>query len=382
MLAYTPSAASTQQITSSFGGDVSHDSSQGQASIDVATRSTSTAVDCEPQGPSAGSLTTCTVTVTDTGAGSGSPPGGSVGFQSAGAGTFTPASSCTLTPGAGAASTCSVSFVPTHAGSPVVVASFGQTTVYSASSGQATVDAAKHATSTTLVCSPSTAAPGTPTTCTATVSDGDANPIMPGGSFHVSPDGAGSFTGPSTCTLSPAGTSSASCTVTFTTSQHASQHLTGAYDGDGDHNPSGSTTTLTGVPLPSAPGSTTGPAGTQPLTQPPTGPTGPAGVTPVPGTFSLHNIKFNRKRGTVSLQVTVPAAGRLVLSGAGIKQIARSAKRAATFNITLRPRGAALATLRRRGSLVIHLHVSFKPKTGRIRALNKALRLFRSKSGG
>jgi hypothetical protein len=97
-------------------------------------------------------------------------------------------------------------------------------------------------TSTSVVCSPSTAAVGQQTTCTATATDnGDAGtPSAPTGmvSFSLATGGPGSFS-PVSCTLSAV----ASCSVIYTPAKGTvrSDMITASYGGDSAHGGSSGT---------------------------------------------------------------------------------------------------------------------------------------------
>jgi Bacterial Ig-like domain (group 3) len=91
--------------------------------------STSTSVVCSPSSLEAGSSTSCKASVTDTASGTLITPTGTVTFTSTGAGTFSSAK-CTL-----ASASCSVTYSPSAAGSPVITASYSGDSVHSVSSG-------------------------------------------------------------------------------------------------------------------------------------------------------------------------------------------------------------------------------------------------------
>ena len=96
-----------------------------------------------------------------------------------------------------------------------------------------------------VACSPATVVVGQPTTCTVTVPNAaNSSQGPPTGAVSFASSGPGSFTG-SPCTLSPAGSSAASCQVTYTPSGYGSQTITASYSGDSTHPASNGTTSVT-----------------------------------------------------------------------------------------------------------------------------------------
>src|SRR5207253_1828589 len=129
-------------------------------------------------------------TVTDATPGSATAPTGTVSFT-ADVGSSAIAS-CTLggatTDSAGEVSTsCSVSYTPTAVGPHTITASYSGDTTHDGSSGATVVTALKHETSTEVSCSPASVPVGSPTSCTATVTD--STPLS-----ATAPTGTVSFT--------------------------------------------------------------------------------------------------------------------------------------------------------------------------------------------
>ncbi len=207
---------------------------------------TSTAVVCAPTSVTVGSASTCTATVTDTASPGATTPSGSVSFTSSPtSGSFGSAGSCTLaaTGTAGVAS-CQLSFTPSAAGSYTITGNYGGDSAHGASSGQSaalTGNALTDATSTAVVCAPTSVTVGSALTCTATVTD-TASPgaTTPSGSvsFTSSPT-SGSFGSAGSCTLAATGTAGvASCQLSFTPSSAGGYTVTGSYQGDSTHSSS------------------------------------------------------------------------------------------------------------------------------------------------
>ncbi|MDA4116407.1 MAG: Ig-like domain repeat protein [Thaumarchaeota archaeon] len=97
-------------------------------------------------------------------------------------------------------------------------------------------------TATSVTCSPSKVASGSPTTCTVTVTDTGSTTGTPTGQVKFKSSAAGTFSA-TKCTLSGTGTS-ASCSVTFTPTSTGHHKITATYQGDTSHAESQGTFTL------------------------------------------------------------------------------------------------------------------------------------------
>ena len=117
------------------------------------------------------------------------------------------------------------------------------------------------ATVTSLACSPPAVAAGTPTTCTATVTD-ETTPATPTGTVNFS--GVANFV-PTSCTLVPAGTGVASCSTTATPPFTGTLPVAAAYGGDPGHTPSRGNASILATPT-----GTTGPGGPTGVSRDPT----------------------------------------------------------------------------------------------------------------
>jgi len=184
---------------------------------------------CTKASLTVGAATACKATV------SGSSPTGSVLWTSSSTGTFSSAS-CNLSKQKSFGA-CSVKFTPTAAGSTVVLtASYGGDTKNSASAGTYILTVTMKATKTTVSCKPTSAAAGTPITCTAKVTG-----YSPTGAVSWSQSGTGSVAFPSTsCTLSQG-----TCSVTLTGSTAGKVTLQAMYGGDANNRGSSGTVNLT-----------------------------------------------------------------------------------------------------------------------------------------
>jgi hypothetical protein len=185
--------------------------------LSFAPNVSTTSISCAPSPAMVTLASTCTATVR------GDSPTGNVTWTASGTGNFS-RSSCTLSSGA-----CSVSYTPSAPPSSVMIsASYGGDFYNPGSSASYSLSADKDVTAVTVQCTPSPAAAGSPTTCTASVS-GDS----PTGTMTWTTSGVASFSPAATCALS-----AGSCAVYYTPSPATSPlTITAAYSGDGDNDP-------------------------------------------------------------------------------------------------------------------------------------------------
>jgi hypothetical protein len=104
----------------------------------------------------------------------------------------------------------------------------------------------KHATATTVACSPNPDEVGHPTTCTATVTDTSATKTTPTGTVSFAHTNTGSFASES-CTLAPTSppvTGVAACSVTYTPLVTGAHEVIATYGGDATHEASKGSTTV------------------------------------------------------------------------------------------------------------------------------------------
>jgi hypothetical protein len=209
-----------------------------------------TTVSCATKPVAIGTYTTCTATVT----GSGALPQGSVEFSDGGAqgtysnpqpsgglGAFGVDEYCNLNPGT-TSSTCSVQYKNATAQIVALTGTFENNpnqTSYQESSGQTqlTVGSGAITSQTSVSCSVNPVKAGSATTCTATVTGSGA---LPQGSVDFHDGGTGGTfsnpqvsggTGPYTdeyCNLTT-GTTSSTCSVTYTNSTAQMVAITGTY---------------------------------------------------------------------------------------------------------------------------------------------------------
>ena len=115
-------------------------------------------------------------------------------------------------------------------------------------------------TSTTVSCLPAVVAPGTASTCTATIADTAAEASAPGGTVSFTSDGQGRFANSGGCALAPAGAGKASCRLNYTTGAAGARtdKITASYPGDIRHEKSQGTAQVqtTAAPNTTAPNTT------------------------------------------------------------------------------------------------------------------------------
>jgi hypothetical protein len=144
-----------------------------------------------------------------------------------------------LVSGSGASATCSVTYAPSAVGtgSQAITAGYGGDATHANSSGSETVTVLR-STSMGVSCAPGTVAVGTPSTCTATVTDTAAGAAStPTGSVGFATSGPGSF-GAGSCTLSAASAGVATCSVSYTPAASdtlRTDTITAGYGGDSTH---------------------------------------------------------------------------------------------------------------------------------------------------
>jgi chitinase len=98
-----------------------------------------------------------------------------------------------------------------------------------------------------------------------------------------------------------------------------------------------------------------------------------------PHTFALGELRLNRETGTARLAVTVPGAGRLAISGDGVKAggavVARSAKAPRTLQLLIKASGKAARSLNRNGKATVKPRVTYRPIGGKPSTRSRSVRL-------
>ena len=91
--------------------------------------------------------------------------------------------------------------------------------------------------------------------------------------------------------------------------------------------------------------------------------------------FKLGKLKLNKKKGTAKLSVTVPGAGKLALSGKGVKKSKKTAKKAGAVKLAVKPSGKSKKKLGKMGKLKVKVKVKFSPDDGEPNTLSKKVKL-------
>jgi len=377
-VAYTPTGEGSRVIAADYPGDGFHHGSGDDVEMTVGPppNATSASVTCVPGDVTVERATTCTVTIRDTGTGPVAPTG-SVAFSSDADGTFDPAG-CQLTAGAGDSSSCSVEFTPTEVTQHNVAVAYGGDGNHTGSNGTRLLQvgvATPHEAVATLACAPLFVPMTTPTTCTATVHDVVAvGGVPPEGPVTFTTEGGGAFS-PDTCMLAPVDFVMSRCSVSYTPSAVGPQTLRVAYAGSPDHEGGDDgVATVIAQNSPGAAMSDQPPAGFEDPIRLPFTPT-----EPEPDPMTLGALSLNRKRGTATLKVRVPSAGRVVLRGEGVRRASKIAARRGVVELVVRAKGKAMRELRREGRARIRLRVTFTPLLGEAQTRSRAVTLRRAR---
>jgi hypothetical protein len=213
------------------------------------------------------------------------------------------------------------------------------------------VDSFPHPTTTTVHCEPSPLPLGELLSCTATVTDPAAP--APQGAVTFTATQPGTFVPAATCGLVPVGTVVSACAVVFRPSVPGLFTITGSYVGDVAHEASSAIEDAESV-----------------ATSP------PSPVSHIPSNrFTLGKPRLNRGNGTANQSVTVPASGRVALTGEGIQKHTMLLQRGGRFWFTLRPAKSTRRALTKKGSAHVAVTVTYVPSGGSARAKSEQLTL-------
>jgi hypothetical protein len=235
---YTPEAASPlpQVLTTSFPGNVEQEASSGDFGLQVNRHTTKTTLHCEPDTVETHNSSHCTATVKDLSSLNATHPTGKVSFQSDSPGSFTRAE-CELS-GSGNTSSCSVDYTPAEvaSGTHLLKASYPGDLTHAASNGSFELhlrEPNRHATETTLLCTPPAVTLGNSVNCTVTVADhAEEDGTPPRG--LVSFSASGTFTG-APCELRAGRGPISSCSVTYRAERAGEPEIQATYPGDLSH---------------------------------------------------------------------------------------------------------------------------------------------------
>lgn len=92
-------------------------------------------------------------------------------------------------------------------------------------------------------------------------------------------------------------------------------------------------------------------------------------------TFSLGKVVCDKNKGTATVSVKVPNAGRLVVGGKGVKRASKSVTAPGVVKLKIRAKGKTLKTLNNTRKVTISAKVTFTPTGGGPKAHSKKLLL-------
>jgi DNA-binding beta-propeller fold protein YncE len=80
--------------------------------------------------------------------------------------------------------------------------------------------------------------------------------------------------------------------------------------------------------------------------------------------FKFGKLKLDKKKGTATLTIKIPAAGRLVLKGNGLTKVVKNAKKAGDMKLAIKPKGKVKQKLAELGKAVAKAKLTFTPTGG------------------
>jgi YVTN family beta-propeller protein len=95
----------------------------------------------------------------------------------------------------------------------------------------------------------------------------------------------------------------------------------------------------------------------------------------VSNTFKFGKLKRDRNNGSAKLQISVPDAGVLTLTGKKVRLNKRRAAKAGKVTLTVRPKAKVSKTLKRRHHVKVHFRVKFSPTGGTASTKGKTIKL-------
>lgn len=122
----------------------------------------------------------------------------------------------------------------------------------------------------------------------------------------------------------------------------------------------------------------------EPDTPPPPCASQPISVKLIPFVAPSNKVRFNglrlnRRSGTAVIFVRVPAAGRVILHGRGVRRIVRVTGQAKRVRLVVRPKVRLMRYLKKHGKGRIRVQVTFRPDGGEPRTIEKAIVLRRKR---
>lgn len=240
---YTAPSAGTVTVTGTYAPSSVHTTSSGTSDVTVSNPTTTTVV-CSSSPVPAQNSSTCTLTVTDTGA-SPAAPAGTVALSASPGVLSISGSPCTLANPVGASRSCTVTVSGNAPTTYTLTGTYTSSDGHGSSQGTTTLVVSRHASATTVSCTPGSLHRDEVTTCTATVVD-TLNPgtkISPLGTVTATAP-SGSFTS-SPCTLSAGFPGMSQCTFTYSSTTPGAVTITGTYAATSSHLTSSGTAAVT-----------------------------------------------------------------------------------------------------------------------------------------
>ena len=118
-------------------------------------------------------------------------------------------------------------------------------------------------------------------------------------------------------------------------------------------------------------------AADKPAPEPEVKPAPKPGPTPIPvvGPPSTGKVTKDTAKGTALLAITAPGAGKLVISGFGVKKVTATVPGIATFESLIKPTGKKLKTLNKVGKVTVKVKVTFTAADGTVTKTTRTLTL-------
>lgn len=201
--------------------DSTHAGSSGSFSLKVTPLDeTTVSVLCNPGTVVVNQVSACSTTVTDISS-KPTPPTGSI---------YQGLDSCQLGTKSSSSSSCAINVTGRGDGSITVNALYAGDPSHYKNENSSEILVDRRATSSVIVCSPSTVGGNSTTVCTATVTDTDVStPITPTGSIRFSTNSTGTFDSPDCSLVATSTTGTASCSANYTPRVFGHHLVSGSY---------------------------------------------------------------------------------------------------------------------------------------------------------
>jgi DNA-binding beta-propeller fold protein YncE len=98
-------------------------------------------------------------------------------------------------------------------------------------------------------------------------------------------------------------------------------------------------------------------------------------VSAVHGIFKIGKARFDKRRGTARLPVTLPGSGELTLSGKGVVTLTKTPRAAGTVKLLVKAKAKRKKKLNRKGRVKVNAQVTFTPIGGTPGSQHKGIKL-------